>query len=556
MVSIKWDKIEQPEFDRIVEQLIYQEYSIQEFDNVKCVAVDGRGGDGGIDYLVTKNNEKIIFQFKYYPTGFPRREASRRKSIKDSFNTALKQNPTKWILVVPRNLTRSEQEFLKRELRSDSVTVEHWGMNKLDSLLVKYPRVDELFNADPSLVKMLRYAQGAEAVPRNFESLESSNRYLRKNLDLVSPNWGVNINNFYSTTTVAFIPKHAMAQKVEPVYVDYKLKNSDSYEMAELKRMQEYGLNGSVKISHKNLEYSFFKGPADFKLLNNQISGIVFNFNQGKDSKIDGQLNLLDLHQNTSSYDLIYSEFNDGKSGKSFVGILNNVCKMRFYWKNSETKLINFEILDFNVDSSPSNQQRISRFLVSLLESREISLILEGRELFKASNNFQDEKEIENLKIIDEFATDLINIQNELNVYFEIQDEVRVWDRVWARILCLMLQGYMVQHPFKNELSIFIGEEYNQEELCREYRSVFTVNESTSHITLHGKNLNIKGFSFYSPSAKIIKLSSQKSSEGGGFPGKVVTQEGNFYIFLHGKARGSEYPKANWNIRGISESFN
>ncbi|GGT01290.1 hypothetical protein GCM10010270_86280 [Streptomyces violaceus] len=79
VVAVEWDRVGQPGFDRIVEALVHRVYDA----TARVEAVNGRGGDDGIDIKVTHGSRVRIFQLKYYPDGFPMRtkgDASRSGS--------------------------------------------------------------------------------------------------------------------------------------------------------------------------------------------------------------------------------------------------------------------------------------------------------------------------------------------------------------------------------------------------------------------------------------------------------------------------------------------
>jgi hypothetical protein len=89
-VAVDWERIGQPQFDRIVEALVHRMYDA----TTTVEAVNGRGGDGGIDIKVTSGRRVRIFQLKYYPDGFPTASyKGRRTSILKSFERAMLHDP-------------------------------------------------------------------------------------------------------------------------------------------------------------------------------------------------------------------------------------------------------------------------------------------------------------------------------------------------------------------------------------------------------------------------------------------------------------------------------
>jgi Restriction endonuclease len=82
-MSVDWARLDQPTFDRIVEALMRHRFG----DKVR--AVNGRGGDGGIDIEITLGNGRLwILELKFYPDGFSSVHAKRHQEIKKSFEKA------------------------------------------------------------------------------------------------------------------------------------------------------------------------------------------------------------------------------------------------------------------------------------------------------------------------------------------------------------------------------------------------------------------------------------------------------------------------------------
>jgi hypothetical protein len=108
LASIDWSRLpNQPEFDRVVESF----FVLDNADlNGDAYAVNGRGGDAGIDIHIRREGRLIIAQLKFFPEGFSGGFAKTRKGqIRDSFKSALVHDPDEWCLVVPTTLTNEER---------------------------------------------------------------------------------------------------------------------------------------------------------------------------------------------------------------------------------------------------------------------------------------------------------------------------------------------------------------------------------------------------------------------------------------------------------------
>ncbi|MFI1415678.1 hypothetical protein ACH4Y0_38040 [Streptomyces sp. NPDC020707] len=98
-MAVEWERVGQPGFDRIVEAVVRRVYDA----TARLEAVNGRGGDDGIDIKATHDSRVRVFQLKYYPDGFPTTaHKGRRTSIRQSFARAMRAGPQEWVLVVCR----------------------------------------------------------------------------------------------------------------------------------------------------------------------------------------------------------------------------------------------------------------------------------------------------------------------------------------------------------------------------------------------------------------------------------------------------------------------
>ena len=103
---LSWEKLNQSDFDRTVELLVTRRYK-REHPELSVQAIDGRGGDGGIDIDVREPvTGKLlkIYPLKFFPEGFSGGHRQRRNQIRNSFEKAAALHPPVWALVVPRRV--------------------------------------------------------------------------------------------------------------------------------------------------------------------------------------------------------------------------------------------------------------------------------------------------------------------------------------------------------------------------------------------------------------------------------------------------------------------
>jgi hypothetical protein len=87
MNGIDWRTIGNPAFERIVDTLLSIEFG------ARGLPVEGRGGEGEIPGDYSLDDGKIIFEYKYFPEGFPPAGPARNRSPGRSRRPA-NANPT------------------------------------------------------------------------------------------------------------------------------------------------------------------------------------------------------------------------------------------------------------------------------------------------------------------------------------------------------------------------------------------------------------------------------------------------------------------------------
>lgn len=114
------------------------------YPNGEFTPINGKGGDGGIEFYQTLPNGKIIiWQCKY----FDRLGNSQKNQIKDSYNTAVKNHGArieKWIICSPIDFTPAGDEWFK-DFCKGKLPIEAWGESELVNYLAHMPDVCNFF---------------------------------------------------------------------------------------------------------------------------------------------------------------------------------------------------------------------------------------------------------------------------------------------------------------------------------------------------------------------------------------------------------------------------
>ena len=217
--SVNWKNIEENDFNSLAEALLVLDNSR---DGLTAHALDGRGGDGGIDVdvLVNKTGQLVrVYQLKWFPQGFSGGFRPRRTQIKDSFDTAVSTTDmTVWYLVVPSNLTPNERRYISTLSAPRLVRKRVIGTVELDLLLAKYPEIRSL--AERGALREALQILGREAAALALPGDASRELLLlQSRLDARSAYWSTDLELLNGTVIERLRAKRPDAALREPLSI-------------------------------------------------------------------------------------------------------------------------------------------------------------------------------------------------------------------------------------------------------------------------------------------------------------------------------------------------
>lgn len=262
-MSVDWSTLDQPKFDRIVEALVRHRFG----ENVR--AVNGRGGDGGIDIAITLDDGGLrILQLKYFPEGFSSEWQKRRTQIRKSFEAAITNAPTEWWFVVPCLCTKWEHKYVARLNGSQTppkITVV--DRDDLDAWMADAPSIDAYVQrtATSELREMAReFNQERAALLDGVSGLAARVRNLGSVVDAVDLDWTVDFARSGGDTEIVIRPKDADAPRRSPIYFTVGIGDLGD-EHAELQqslmRNIGYATSETVQIPQGVVRSVRFDGP-------------------------------------------------------------------------------------------------------------------------------------------------------------------------------------------------------------------------------------------------------------------------------------------------------
>ncbi|GGY18934.1 hypothetical protein GCM10010358_82430 [Streptomyces minutiscleroticus] len=258
-MAIDWDRIGQREFDRHVEALLYRMFN---GSAGKVIAVNGRGGDDGIDVQVSTDAGIRIFQLKYYPDGFPGSVKGRRSAIKKSFTRAMKHQPVEWTLVVPGTLTPSERSFVDRLAQGHAVTVSVLDRPGLDNGFADFPGLEATFTRN-QLREAARDYNQEKALLLSGDDLVERVRALGARADTVDEDWTWDFERRGDLVVRTLREQHPLAHKRSPITMRVvgRATEMNTDLTAALNRALGFGIAEEVTLPPHVLESLTIEGP-------------------------------------------------------------------------------------------------------------------------------------------------------------------------------------------------------------------------------------------------------------------------------------------------------
>ncbi|MCC3318366.1 hypothetical protein [Nocardia africana] len=453
-MSVDWDRIGQSWFDRIVEVLIKRRY--RDADSV--IAVNGRGGDGGIDIEVRQGNRLRIFQLKYFPEGFSGGFAqTRRKQIRRSYDSMLKDKPYEWVLVVPNNVIPSERTFVGG-LGKTADAPRHWriiGRLELDDLLIDFPEVDKW--AQRNVTSQLR--EDAQLYDRERSSLlgpaDLGARVgaLGELADSADLDWTFDFHRVGNTVSQVLRAQHPGAHLSSPVSLRFQPRFGPEHAQLEqrFRRKLGFGTADTVELPPEVVQDIEIAGPAP--IAQRFDSGYVVI---GRGPAAPGVGLPLELHFLDEDDTLVASH--EGRITNLGAGPHGMSVKTTFYDQRLTVELTFAGTAEQQVVPPEANVSHgiyrarprvvaeVLAFVRQMRAARRLEVFINGDFALSVRSDANlpaDEQELR----LEAFATDLDIVQQHCQQRFAFPDTISEDDRVAFRVARIVIEGGIVASP-------------------------------------------------------------------------------------------------------------
>ena len=558
---VDWSVIREDRFNQVVEALLVREFS-DEARGRRARAINGRGGDGGIDigvWDIATDTVVEIFQLKHFLDGWPARTKGRRQQITSSFDRAWENHrPAKWVLVTPSNPSMGELQFVMELGKGKKVDIDILGPAELDALLGDHPEALERFTIDRGR-KLLRDVGRPEWALNQPGDLAAVMGQIHRQVSKRSDHWASLVTmDENGNITEELKPLTENAAEAEPL--EMKITTEFSDETKDVGEAYEdalrHGLTEAVTLRDKMLKEVRFVGPEWFA---EEYAG--------------GELTLLPANNGAGLPATITSRTTDGVRLGSLSGTVENIA----VGTDSGRVVINFPgglqtrwtvprdqaaAGEIRTETSFAGHRardirRLIRFLESLNKAGQLMLEVDGKTYAVAlypGAQFQ-----ENARFVT-FLNDLVTLENELDVEFRLPDrEIEFDEWIWARVACRVLQGVAVPYPKVDGFNFTLnGRRGTIEEALEREKSAFLIQQTEFVIGLLGTDVHL-GHVFIVQSYGTFldgpeHAAALRAGEGAG---RVVqlraVDELPFIIYAPDRLQPGPVVTTGWGIDGVHE---
>jgi hypothetical protein len=457
--GVDWRALGRDTFNDIVDILLSREY------RTRGHAVNGRGGDEGIDYDV--DDSKIIFQYKFFCDGFPG-NSSRRTQTKRSFKKAMTHDPDEWILVVPATVTPSERLFVTGLGKGKRVKISIRDQVWLTNQLIENPDVAEHYRFSSDLDYI--YAKGERfknnPIVRDTHDVADRIRSLRDSIDTADPNWAIDFHAAEGQITQVLRPKDPGAPDRAPINISFTTElRIDSPEAEELEKAQAFGYTKPIVLSGDMIKDFTISGPRLLGATNGPVLRLEFHplpdeASPWKPSEMvlcDGEGEQLGMFLGETRL------LAEGQQGFTLQSKVGRHVEITF---RCPRDLVNggadFTIQDLG-GAPVSEVFDTADFMIQLAAATTLEIRTEQNRvaLMDISGRAAGSELTEGFGEIRAIAEDLRIIETATRARFRYPSELKVIDRIMIRNLRLMLEGHCVAHPTATRMTVTLNGEWD-----------------------------------------------------------------------------------------------
>jgi hypothetical protein len=451
--GINWHTVGRDRFDDIVDILLAREFGDRGHP------VDGRGGDEGIDYTV--DDDKIIFQYKYFPEGFPS-TGSRRKQITRSFRAAMIHNPDEWILVVPAKVTPGERKFVMGLGKDKPVKISIRDRVWLNDQLANHRDIAEYYRHGSDID--LLYAKGEmfkhNPVIRDMDDVAGRMVALQDSVGMADPNWALDVHSVGGKITQVIRAKDPNAAARSPITIKFTAAlRVDSLEAQDLENANAFGYTKPIILPGDAVKNFQITGPR-LVAWEGDTDSVEIRPEHGTPQ--DGKPAEFVLRDKVGAQLGVYlaniQHYVEGMRGFTLLMRLGGLLDLTFrHTFDPGPGVTHFSTRDFT-GAPVSDVFTVADFMVRFAGASSLEIHAMGERIGVLDvADRMGESDLIGFESVRSLLDDLMVIEAGTGTRFRYPAELPIEERIMIRNLRLMLEGHCVAHPSFADVNVTLS---------------------------------------------------------------------------------------------------
>ncbi len=550
------------DFERIVEALVQRLWSTK-CDN-EAFAIDGRGGDGGLDIFVERDGVVVsIYQLKFFPEGMSGGfRKTRRDQVKRSFSSVC-DTPglEEWVLVLPRNPTNSELRFVRALGKNSDFQIRVWARAELDQRIAEFPDLLAWATRNP-LVETLREAGMQSAALAGPNDLQDRVSALHSSANSRSAFWGTNFSMVDGVLTQWLVAKRPDAPEKEPISVGFTAAFAPEQESLrkQFEEFLDYGGPHRIQLPPEVVGVVKTEGPdwiaGEATGRSIELIPARLDVTTACELQVVGQTGGL-----LASVDGKVQKVTQGQRGFTLTA---SFPAMELEIKHPTDKVTAGTLMLRTTPDpvSATATLRSARVQTLIRDGEEIRLQVGGQQALRVpAGTLRGTEQIAVHPGTLALLEDLAFLEREYEVSFTVPEEVRTMELIDIRVVRMLTEGQVTTWPRLSSLSATSTREIGEESLAEESkpRPVVACFEDVV-VPILGKPLMVGRVSLYHPSMQMQDVDRVRAAiRSNGGVGHTVTfsptDETPIRIWCQDRQTDADkrIEPEPWEIPGVSE---
>ncbi|MDX5569483.1 hypothetical protein PYK79_48170 [Streptomyces sp. ID05-04B] len=497
-MRIEWAHLGQPAFDRLVELILYRVVGGE-----GCVeAVNGRGGDGGIDVRIVRGDELEIVQLKFYPEGFPTSARGRRSSIRASFARAAKQRPQIWTLVLPCNVSDPERDFVMG-LGGGAPTprIRIVDRAQLDAYLTFYPSIAEYWQRDSLMEAAKIYGQETAFLIGGAADLGKRVQALGQRVDDLDTHWSLDFARQGEAVVQTLRPQHPLAAEVSPIHLHLTTRTEGTQrEVAE--RLFGFGTAEALRLSASEVEEFRLEGPEWLRQTSHHVAVEIRPMLTEPTTPREVELVFRDLEgQEVASFGAVVKSVGRGGTGRSVEVIIHGRGAMRLLLPHDATQPAKLGYTFQLEGLTPSEALQLLELRRLLFGPGHFSLEADGHQGVsgRLPDLGDDPGALAEVDALLAYIEDLDFVQRHCRRFFPVDFDISWSDRLWVRRARLLIEGKCVTVPHRSWTVTLNGSDSTDLRSTLRECGALMLESDRCAIPVGRRTLNLGRFAVYHP---------------------------------------------------------